>query len=283
MQQQALSELFGWLHLPGASARSLAARTRHVWTVRIAPITLVVFADPVGRTALGQQDIVRCARAVLRVSSVTRSATIVVFLVPSLLNYSKRLPRDTGLIQRTDINSGLCISRPAGGATIYIYRNQEIRKVLLHELLHAVGVHASSESSPDLTRYKTSILERMSAKRAWIRDLQPQVLLYEAVVEAIACVLEAGFRNLDAPSDIAHSRNLCALLLRWGDAQAARDRVSTNTTHAIEYILLKHVLYVEWLRAPQAIALMAPFDALRLTDVARHILASPEFQRLCAS
>jgi hypothetical protein len=165
-----------------------------------------------------------------------------VYFTPSLLPRPKKFP-ERSTMGLTDINSGMCHTASPTLKRIYVFRDQEMRKVFIHEVLHAL------HDGPGIDVPVDHLVTRLAIHHPWISRLQPRIAFAEAIVEAAACAIETMLRTAETGSDatdaeMEHSRRLCLTFFRWGDAHSA----PRCTSHALEYILLKHVLFREWMR-----------------------------------
>lgn len=96
----------------------------------------------------------------------------------ALTNHSKQLP-DDGVITAININSGLSyIFNDDSISKIYVYRKEEICKVLIHEILHIHKIHPIHYSQ---------LIDNQLVKKHDIRLVgQSSINIYEAYVESVA-------------------------------------------------------------------------------------------------
>jgi hypothetical protein len=247
--QRHLQELYDWLSLNDTSLT-----TNRIVSSEFENVSYDVFADGVGATAWAQYDMARCLQDVIKLlhSKNTLRYHMYIYLVPTVLNYPKRFP-DTGHIGRLDINSGMCSGYPPRPGinfrTVYVFRNHEIRKVFIHEILHALDYHPHGTSA-GLKKVVTNIVQSIAKKHPWIAKLQKSIAFNEAVVESLACDMETehGLRNRQA--EHAHARKLARRFLAWGDKHANKAThgpqallpYPSSDTHPIEYIVLRSML-----------------------------------------
>lgn len=173
-----------------------------------------------------------------------RNLRIDAYFVP-LIEVEKEIP-SSNVIDKIHVNSGMCVK---GGkpTKIYVFRNEEIRKVFFHEMLHACGVLQKDSDFP-LNLTQDAVWKGLLSSHPWLKTCQDTLRLNEATTEALACALEVKFRNLYAPrkgrsfSDAMHSKKVCQMFLEWGDFWGSESKCDTN---AIEYYVLKHLIY-QW-------------------------------------
>ena len=178
----------------------------------------------------------------------SRARRVDIYVVP-LFTDSKEFPDGSNTLTRRNINSGMCMTRDEQ-VTVYVFRREEARKVFFHEMLHALMVMQDTNDFPLRTSKVHRFLKRVTAAHPWLASFQHRILLKESTTEALACAMELAFRARLSEEvyealrsrDSVHSKRVCDTFLEWGDAV---QHPSGDDTHAIEYYLLKDLIY-EW-------------------------------------
>lgn len=210
----------------------------------------------------------------------TQIRLLKIYFVPSCMPMSKYFPKHAKL-NYCHINSGMCTTISPNEKAVYIFRNQEMSKVLFHELLHAFQAHDTGVSQ-QLSKRIDDLMNALTVKHTWIKLFQSRILFFEAIVEAIACILEHKRINSDVDGEILHSRRLCDIFLRWGYSRKNKFN-ERSCTHAIEYIVFKHILFKEWIRLNMdELQNLLPFTNKNMESIAHGMLHSFEFQCLCS-
>lgn len=174
------------------------------------------------------------------------SLDIDVYLYP-LIKGPKQFPDNSPVLTRKHINSGMCATISPNSKKIYIFRDDECRKVFFHEMIHALDVLQNTDDFPLSYQQLSKLLTRTFKKHPWLTDFQSNLLVREATTEALACALEAKYRQMrscDISKELQHSKHVVQLFLDWGSQQAQQtQQPNGDVTHAIEYFLLKDSIY----------------------------------------
>lgn len=246
-----MQDLYDWL---SETSKVHRPRTKHVVAFQHGNIHFTVRADVIGRTAWQQLQLRKCTQRIVdfverRTTHHDRRVrtTIDVYLCPGIYNKPKTFPR-ARILDKQHINSGMCTTYNDSKKSIYVFRNSEIRKVYIHEMLHALGVHPMT-TDPVLARCQDLLLTHLTNKYPYLRGFQTNITFSEAIVEALACSLEHTFNSNTWEDELKHSHALAARLRAWIQLRLASGG-ATCTSHALEYLVFKHELMRwrhEWL------------------------------------
>lgn len=160
----------------------------------------------------------------------------------------KELPDRGDVLLRRHINSGLCMKSGSSDVRVYVFRPQEARKVFFHEMLHAMSIMQRDDECPVPVPDLMRSWDGLKVQHPWLRNFQQELSVREAVTEALACALELKLRTRLQPAtapgalvsaDLEHSRANVDVFLEWGGCK----RDPKSDTHAIEYLLLKDIIY----------------------------------------
>jgi len=147
---------------------------------------------------------------------------------------------------RDNINSAICLNG-VFQTTIYIYREEEAARVLVHELLHVA---------------KTGIVDIPAMDIPYRNGTIPHVKLDEAWVDAIASYV-VGDETPEQKLQRAHDR-VCTILtlanMNFDQYLTSRQPTNVREYYLIKYLILRH-LYMEFQRGVNLRA--APFDSTK--------------------
>ena len=211
-----LDMLSHWLQSPVHTQN-----VREICRGQLYSLQYIVFGDPRGKQAWDRLNLQECLQKVYARLSGSTAQTLKVYMIPSVYPETRHFP-NSPILTRKHFNSGMCV-HDATQRTVYVYRNHAIRKVFVHELLHAFDMHPM-RPSPELDLKTQLLITRLGEYHPWLKTFQSRTLFHEAVVEAFACKIAENYRCKDETNDF----------LRWGDRFHPR-----SNSHAFEYVLLK--------------------------------------------
>jgi len=149
----------------------------------------------------------------------------------------KLLPTRHGTIGPESVNSGVSMMRCS---CCVIYRQEEMQKVILHELMHLWGVDAKHNEHKD----------KIIQDHLNIRSLHTTIRLGETYNDTICCLIITAMRAFKAAGHF-HSqfaleleRTRRHILIKAANmAEFYRGREWTEATHAFSYYVAKAVLF----------------------------------------
>lgn len=158
---------------------------------------------------------------------------------------NKSLPDKANIVLSTiNVNSGYCISKRNQPSLfeIYVFRAEEHIKVLIHELIHALGLDRKFNDY-DLNH---EIMFNINGRRNRISSNMP-ISLCETYTEILALLIYSRYYHLSIHTQIEHSLITVAKILRYYEYNSLLDLskgVFKQRTNVLSYYILKaSVLY----------------------------------------
>lgn len=101
------------------------------------------------------------------------------------LNQERKKFPDSNIVTMTNVNNGVTTFYQNGDKTIYIYRYEDLYKVLIHEMIHYFGfdINHDISNNHDLPRHFK------------IKNMDNEIKLTEAYTETMACYLYIKYLN----------------------------------------------------------------------------------------
>lgn len=185
-----------------------------------------------------------------------------VVLLP--VHQPRRKPHAQGMVQPEHVNGGYTY---VSGNTVYIYRQEEWPKVMLHELLHHVPAIQRVRWTPKMLQelYAVMGIDRDGCPNSCSTALEPT----EAIVEAWAIFLHTAYMSHETGShfdglmrdEIAWNKRHIAWILK----KKARDNgVWREGTHLFSYIILRGMLLLD---LDRFLGMPMPYRAGALRDL----------------
>lgn len=103
-------------------------------------------------------------------------------------NQTKKIPLQKSILTSYEINSGLTIHKLNKQPTIHIFREEEMEKVILHELIHALNIDLRIRIGYDNYEYKLKCRYNVSK--------QNTINIFEAYTESLALLYNTLFNSL---------------------------------------------------------------------------------------
>ena len=143
------------------------------------------------------------------------------------------------------INGGVQMQGPSGEPLIFVFRTEEMAKVAIHELVHALNLFPATYPQ----RLDAEVRPGSSAALA----------LGEALVDALACHVDARLRSRD---ERRFAENLAQLrrhvVVKAAVVSAHLKRFPIERTHAFSYYVAKAALLVHGMPRLQALLASGP-------------------------
>lgn len=161
--------------------------------------------------------------------------------VHALCHPAKRCSDPTQPLGPEHINGGVQMQGPSGQPLIFVFRTEEMAKVAIHELVHALNVFPSTYPA------------RLDAE---VRPGSSGLALGEALVDALACYVDARLRSRDHRRFVENLAKLRRhVVAKAATVSAHLKRFPEERTHAFSYYVAKAALLVHGV--PQLLALLA--------------------------
>lgn len=185
---------------------------------------------------LSKSNIIKLCKNIYRIYLTSKLYKISKNFTFYIIMYSgkRKLPNKNSSIKAENINGGFTYIR---GNNIYIIREQDYEKVILHELLHHnTSMHYEYWSNYNINRLKKTC------------NINKNQLLIpnEAIIELFGCLLNVIFYSIETKKnfkellkkDIAHSIKLSKRVLKYQDGKEWYE-----TTNCYCYVIFKTILY----------------------------------------
>lgn len=155
-------------------------------------------------------------------------------IILALLNKPRsKLPKAKKHLSAEHINSGLTVTYPQRPPIIFIYRQKEICKVILHELLHAYHIHPLQYSK----EYDEQLINKYKVNLQGNETLN----LFESYVEFLAILINSFIYDYTFRTTNALQKEL--LQQTYTVKQLKKYKPYSESTNVFSYVFLKaHLL-----------------------------------------
>ncbi len=179
---------------------------------------------------INEDQVKKIMRICMLISSLSKDKKVPkIFIMMS--PFKKQLNTSTKILTAHEVNSGCSDSK-----TIYVWREEEVEKVLMHELIH---FHKIDFSSQELLFSKYQLQHKL-------------ININEAVCEYIACMINC-FNKGSCDREVRHSLLQSAKLLNYFGFKSVNEFIGitpstvifNESTNAFAYYILKSYLLYE--------------------------------------
>lgn len=128
-----------------------------------------------------------------------------------LSDYKKRYPKKGEIIGSDNVNSGSCEIYNYKNGDIYIWRREEVRKVLIHELLHSLKIDYEISNSGHLDN---KIKNDFNVNR--------DININEAYAESLATIINCMIIAIEKKKDYKYFKKLIEKEVNYSEGQVNR-------------------------------------------------------------